>query len=66
MYLFDLGWSGIVLDTLILQIYLLQSQLSMAKDAKELEEFAMLHVFWILLESFGQSTKIFGHLCSSM
>lgn len=26
----------------------------------------MLHVFWILLESFGQSTKIFGHLCSSM
>ena len=66
LILVGLGWSGIRLGTLILQIYLLQSQLSMANDARELEEFAMLHLLWILLESFGQSAKIFGHLCSSM
>ena len=60
MYFFDLVWLGVGLDTLILQIYLLQSQLSVAK---ELEEFAVLHVFWSLLASLRRSLDTFAAAC---
>ena len=60
MYLFDLVWLGVGLDTLILQIYLLQSQLSVAK---ELEEFAVLHVFWSLFASLRRSLDTFAAAC---